>query len=105
MSVPANPDAARSLLEIERLRASCCDCGHTVRISRDELAGIYAGGVTTFGELWKLAFCKPCRDAGGRRRAVHLHAEWLPAPSDVLVRPPPISANPLSQRRRLYQAA
>lgn len=52
----------RPLSEIEDATARCCDCGHGVMFDRAALDGLAA--VKTVDDLWRMAFCEPCRVAG-----------------------------------------
>ncbi len=51
-----------ALSEIESASVRCCDCGHGVSFDRATLGSLAA--VKSVDDLWRMAFCEPCRAAG-----------------------------------------
>ena len=58
----SHPDAAKPLSAFRRIVVTCEDCGDATVLEEAELAELSA--VPTFGDLWRLAFCRSCRDGG-----------------------------------------
>ncbi|MDX7952682.1 hypothetical protein P7D22_16055 [Lichenihabitans sp. Uapishka_5] len=57
-----HPDAAKPLSSFRRIVVCCNDCGDATVLEEPQLAELSA--VPSFGDLWRLAFCKSCRDSG-----------------------------------------
>lgn len=57
-----HPDAAKPLSAFRRITVSCNDCGDVTVLEDAQLAELSA--VPTFGDLWRLAFCRTCRADG-----------------------------------------
>lgn len=66
-----HPHAAKPLSAFQSITAVCDDCGHAAVLDREKLSGLSAVG--TFGELWKHAYCAPCRALGATATSVMLH--------------------------------
>jgi hypothetical protein len=62
MAGTSHPDAARPLSAFRRIVVSCNDCGDVTVLEEPQLAELSA--VPTFGDLWRLAFCRSCREGG-----------------------------------------
>ena len=58
----SHPDAAKPLSAFRRIVVTCEDCGDATVLEEAELAELSA--VPTFGDLWRMAFCRSCRDGG-----------------------------------------
>ena len=58
----SHPDAGAPLSAFRRVVVSCNDCGDVTILEDAQLAELSA--VPTFGDLWRLAFCRVCRAAG-----------------------------------------
>lgn len=58
----SHPDAGKPLSAFRRIVVSCNDCGDATVLEEAQLAELSA--VPTFGDLWRLAFCRACRDGG-----------------------------------------
>lgn len=58
----SHPDATAPLSAFRRIAVSCNDCGETTVLEEAQLAEMSA--VPSFGDLWRLAFCRVCRDSG-----------------------------------------
>ena len=63
----------RPLSAINRVVASCPDCGHVLVFDRQELDDL--SDVKSVDELWRGSYCAQCHEAGGRRKAMTLEVE------------------------------
>lgn len=58
----SHPDAAKPLSAFRRILVACNDCGDATILEEAAIAELTA--VPTFGDLWRLSFCRSCRAAG-----------------------------------------
>ena len=72
-SPPPSDADLRSLTSLVSVRMRCCDCGHAVAF--DEAALKAMPDVQTVDDLWRMAFCPPCRDAGKLEANVALEVD------------------------------
>ena len=55
----------RPLTSLAAATVRCCDCGHAVAFDEDALDAM--PDVETVDDLWRMAFCQPCRTAGAAK--------------------------------------
>ena len=55
----------RALISLTAATVRCCDCGHAVAFDEDALDAM--PDVETVDDLWRMAFCQPCRSAGSAK--------------------------------------
>ena len=70
---PSRDTDRRPLTTLVAATASCCDCGHAVTF--DEAALRDMPDVRTVDDLWRMAFCQPCRHAGSPKPNMSLETD------------------------------